>query len=69
MKVVVCTKYGSPEVLQLEEAEKPVPKYNEVIIKIHATTVHIGDTKIRRLEPGMASFKSPSYNLKPAKNG
>lgn len=57
MKVVVCTKYGSPEVLQLEEAEKPVPKDNEVLIKIHATTVHIGDTKIRRLEPGMGSVR------------
>lgn len=57
MKVVVCTKYGSPEVLQLEEAEKPAPKDNEVLIKIHATTVHIGDTKIRRLEPGMGSVR------------
>ena len=53
MKVVVCTKYGSPEVLQFEEAEKPAPKDDEVLIKVHATTVHIGDTKIRRLEPGL----------------
>ncbi len=55
MKVVVCTKYGPPEVLQFKEVEKPSPKDNEVLIKVHATTVHIGDTKVRRLEPGMGT--------------
>jgi len=53
MKAIVCTKYGQPEVLQIREVEKPAPKDNEVLIKVIATTVHIGDTKIRRLEPGM----------------
>ena len=53
MKAVICTKYGEPEVLQLTEVEKPTPGDNEVLIRIKATTVHIGDTKVRRLEPGL----------------
>jgi len=57
MKAVICTKYGPPEVLQIKEVEKPSPKPNEVLIKIFATTAHIGDTKIRRLEPGLGPVK------------
>ncbi len=53
MKAVICTKYGAPDVLQIQNVEKPKPKDNEVLIIIHATTVHIGDTKIRSFKPGM----------------
>ena len=58
MKAVVCTKYGPPEVLQLKEVEKPAPKDKEVLIKVFATTCHIGDVKIR-------SFNVPFWQMIP----
>ncbi|MFA6127729.1 MAG: NAD(P)-dependent alcohol dehydrogenase [Bacteroidales bacterium] len=57
MKAIICTKYGPPEVLQLREVEKPVPGDHDVLIKVHATTVHIGDTKIRSFKPGLGPVR------------
>ena len=50
MKAMVWTKYGSPDGLQLQEVEKPAPKDNEVLIKVHAATASTADTELRRLK-------------------
>jgi NADPH:quinone reductase-like Zn-dependent oxidoreductase len=66
MRAVICTAYGPPEVLQMEEVEKPKPKDDEVLIKIYATTAHVGDTRIRRADPFLVRLVFGLF--KPKKN-
>ncbi|WP_370574616.1 NAD(P)-dependent alcohol dehydrogenase [Methanomethylovorans sp.] len=56
MKTIVCTKYGSSEVLRLTEVEKPVPGENEVLLKVHAATVTPADIAFRRGDPFISRF-------------
>jgi NADPH:quinone reductase-like Zn-dependent oxidoreductase len=75
MKAIVATKYGGPEVLQLKEIEKPTPKDNEILIKVHATTVTMGDFRMRsftvplmfwlpaRVTLGFTKPKQPIYGM------
>lgn len=50
MKAVICTGYGPPNVLQLQEVDKPVPKSDELLIKVHTSAVHSGDRRLRALD-------------------
>ena len=54
MKAVICTKYGPPEVLRIAEVPKPVPQEDEVLIKIHATSVTTSGGFLRRGDPLVA---------------
>jgi NADPH:quinone reductase-like Zn-dependent oxidoreductase len=65
MKAIVCTKYGSSDVLQLKEVEKPTPKDNEVLIRVYATAVTAAHCAMRkgpiygRLATGLTRPKNP----------
>ncbi len=75
MKAIVATKYGGPDVLQFKEVEKPTPKDNEILIKVHATTVTAGDFRMRsftvpplfwlpaRITLGLTKPKQPIYGM------
>lgn len=61
MRAAICTGYGAPDMVRIGEVEKPIPKRNEVLIRIHATTVSAGDRRIRGLDmpPGFGLLARP----------
>ena len=58
MKAFVYTEYGSPDVLQLKEVEKPAPKDNEVLVKVYAASVNAADWHLLRAEPFLARLEN-----------
>ncbi len=56
MRAVVCDRYGAPDVQRLEDVERPVPREDEVLVKIHATTVTRTDCGVREGKPFLIRF-------------
>jgi len=65
MKAIVCTKYGSPDVLQLKEVARPIPKDNEALVNIHAASVNAADLETLRGTPivRIGGPRRPMYKI------
>jgi NADPH:quinone reductase-like Zn-dependent oxidoreductase len=69
MKAIIYTEYGSPDVLQFKDVEKPSPKDNEVLVKIHAASVNAADWHLMRAEPFLARLENGLLKPKNTKLG
>jgi NADPH:quinone reductase-like Zn-dependent oxidoreductase len=69
MKAIVYTQYGSPDVLQFKEVEKPTPEANEVLVKIHTAAANALDWHFMRAEPFLARLENGLFKPKNTKLG
>ncbi len=69
MKAIVYTEYGSPDVLQFKNVEKPIPKENEVLVKIHAASANALDWHFMRAAPFLARLENGLFKPKQTKLG
>jgi NADPH:quinone reductase-like Zn-dependent oxidoreductase len=69
MKAIVYHEYGSPDVLKLEEVEKPTPKDDEVLVKVHAASANPADWHLMRAEPFLARLENGLLKPKNTKLG
>ncbi|MFC7686606.1 NAD(P)-dependent alcohol dehydrogenase [Ureibacillus sp. GCM10028918] len=67
MEAIVCNKYGSPDVLELKEVEKPFPTENQVLIKVHSASLNFGNLVLLKGKPLLARFAfglmKPKYSI------
>jgi NADPH:quinone reductase-like Zn-dependent oxidoreductase len=69
MKAIVYHKYGPPDVLQLKDVEKPTPRDNEVLVKVHAAAANPADWHLMRAEPFLARLENGLLKPKNTKLG